>query len=245
MGFSFVTPEIDLVGVSPLHSVAGRDEGATKHMDAYKGQEPCCEPTTDTGEKIVASTSVEQDDRYWRPIRAFRNGYVKNRAAKVELDPNLEWTLLSYKTYRSIGSEVPLRQAEEILETKTGDSSDVVGKSSIVLQLGQFHSRTDVLVVDGLEVDLTLGLVWYERNEDFVFDRKNKVLKTGKKCSSLIEVQMYWETAILGPSWNGDRQSMRQRSCDYKLLRGGEFKAAKVGAGLPRECRFWYRNGWV
>ena len=59
----------------------------------------------------------------------------------MELDPNLEWTLLSYKTYRSIGSEVPLRQAEEFLETKTGDNLGVVGKASIVLQLGQFHTK--------------------------------------------------------------------------------------------------------
>ena len=96
-------------------------------------------------------------------------GYVNNRSARVELDPNLEWTLLCYKTYRSIGPEIPLRQAEEILEileTKTGDSLDAVGKASIVLQLGQFHSRTDPLVVNGLELDLTLGLVRYERNED-------------------------------------------------------------------------------
>ena len=86
----------------------------------------------------------------------------------MELDPDTEWTLLSYKAYRSIGSEVPLRQAEEILETKTGVSLEVVGRASIVLQLGQFHRRTEVLVVDGLDVDLTLGLVWYEQNEDFV-----------------------------------------------------------------------------
>ena len=105
------------------------------------------------------STPVETNDRYWMPIRAFTKGYVNDRAAIVELDPNLEWTLLSYKAYRSIGSEVPLRQAETILETKTGDSWDVVGKASIVLQLGQFHRRTDVLVIDGLDVDLILGLV--------------------------------------------------------------------------------------
>ena len=67
---------------------------------------------------MSGSTPVETDDMYWMPIRAFTNGYVNNRAARVELYPNLEWTLLSYKTYRSIGSEVPLRQAEEILETR-------------------------------------------------------------------------------------------------------------------------------
>ena len=67
---------------------------------------------------------------------------------------------------------------------KTGDSLGVVGKASIVLQLVKFHRRTNVLVIDGLDVDLTLGLVWYERNEDFVFDMKNEVLKTGKKWSS-------------------------------------------------------------
>ena len=135
------------------------------------------------------SIPVETDDRYWMLIRAFTNGYVNNRAARVELDPNLEWTLLSNKTYRSIGSEVPLRQADEILETETGDSLGVVGKASIVLQLGQFHRRTDVLVIDGLDVDLILGLVWYERNEDFVFDMKNEVLKTGTKCNSPIQVR--------------------------------------------------------
>ena len=84
----------------------------------------------------------------------------------MEVDLKLEWTLLGYKTYPSIGLEMPLRQAEEILETKTGDSLGAVGKASIVLQLGQFHRRTDPLVVNELEVDLTLGLVWYERNED-------------------------------------------------------------------------------
>ena len=34
---------------------------------------------------------------------------------------------------------------------------------------GQFNIRTEVLVVDGLDVVLTLGLVWYEQKEDFVF----------------------------------------------------------------------------
>ena len=58
------------------------------------------------------------------------------------------------------------RLGQEILETETGVSLGVVGKASIVLQLGQFNRRTEVLVVDGLDVDLTLGLVWYEENED-------------------------------------------------------------------------------
>ena len=135
------------------------------------------------------STPVETDDRHWMPIRAFTIGYVNNRAAKVELDPDTKWTLLSYKAYRSIGSEVPLRQAEEILETKTGVSLEGVGRASIVLQLGLFNRRTKVLVVDGLDVDLTLGLVWYEQNEDFVFDMRNEVPKTGTKCSSSIQVR--------------------------------------------------------
>ena len=182
--------KIDLVGVSPMHSVAGEEEGAMKQMDAYKGEEPCCEPTTDTGEKMVSSTSVEQDDKYWMPCRAFTNCYVNGRAAKVELNPDIEWTMLSYKTYRLIGSEVPLRQAEEILETKTGDNLGAVGKASVVLQLGQFTRTINVLVVDGLDDDLTLGLVWYERNKEFVFDMKNEVLKTGKKCSIPIEVKL-------------------------------------------------------
>ena len=130
------------------------------------------------GKEVSESILVETDDWYWMPIRAFTNGYVNNRAAKVELDPDTEWTLLSYKTYRSIGSEMPLRQAEEILETKKGVSLEVVGRASIVLQLGQFNRRTEVLVVVGLDVDLTLGLVWYEQNEDFVFDMRNQVLKT-------------------------------------------------------------------
>ena len=82
-----------------------------------------------------------------------------------------------------------LRQAEENLETKTRDSWGVVGKASIVLQLGQFNRRTDGLVIDGLDVVLTLGLVWYEQDEDFVFDIENEVLKTGKKCSGPIEVR--------------------------------------------------------
>ena len=76
-------------------------------MNAYKGEELCCEPISDTGEKMVASTSVEQDDKYWMPCRAFTNDYVNGRAAKIELDRDIDWTLLSYKTYRSIGSEVP------------------------------------------------------------------------------------------------------------------------------------------
>ena len=58
-----------------------------------------------------------------------------------------------------------------------------------MLQLGQFNRRTEVLVVDRLDVDLTLGLVRYEENEDFVFDIRNEVLKTGTKCSSPIEVR--------------------------------------------------------
>ena len=107
----------------------------------------------------------------------------------TELDPDTEWTLLSYEAYRLIGSEMPLRQAEEILETKTGVSLEVVGRASIVLQLGQFNRRTEVLVVDGLDVDLTLGLVWFEQNEGFAFDTRNEVLKTGTKCSSPIQVR--------------------------------------------------------
>ena len=43
-------------------------------------------------------------------------------------------------------------------------------------------------MVDGLEVDLTLGLVWCERSADFVFDMKNEVLKIETKCRSPIEV---------------------------------------------------------
>ena len=136
--------------------------------------------------EVSESTPVETDDRQWMPIRAFTIGCVNNRAAKVELDPDTERTLLSYKAYRSIGSEVPLRQ---ILETKTGVSLEEIGRAPIVLQLGQFNRRTKVLVVDGLDVDLTLGLVWYEKNEDFVFDMRNEVLNTGTKCSSPIQVR--------------------------------------------------------
>ena len=44
-------------------------------------------------------------------------------------------------------------------------------------------------VGDGLDIDLTLGLVWYEQNENFVFDMRNEVLKTGTKCSSPIQVR--------------------------------------------------------
>ena len=109
--------------------------------------------------EVSESTPVETDDRYWMPIRAFTNGYVNNR------------------------------RAEEVLETKTGVSLEVVGRASIVLQLGQFNRRTEVLVVDGLDVDLTLGLVWYEQNKDFVFDMRNKVLKTGTKRISPIQVR--------------------------------------------------------
>ena len=44
-------------------------------------------------------------------------------------------------------------------------------------------------MVNGLDVDLTLGLVCYEQNEDFVFDMRNEALKTGTKCSSPIQVR--------------------------------------------------------
>ena len=54
---------------------------------------------------------------------------------------------------------MPLRQAEEILETETGVSLGVVGRASIVLQLGQFNRRTEVLVVDELDVDHVWTLV--------------------------------------------------------------------------------------
>ena len=129
--------------------------------------------------EVSESTPVETDDSYWISIKAFTTGYVNNRFARKELDPNIDWILLSYKTYRSIGSEVSLRQAEESLETKTEVILCVVSKASIVLQLGQFNRRTDVLVVDGLDVDLTLGLVRFEQNEDFVSDMRIEVLKTG------------------------------------------------------------------
>ena len=45
--------------------------------------------------EVSESTPVKTDDGYWMPIRAFTNGYVKNRAAKMELDPDIEWNLLS------------------------------------------------------------------------------------------------------------------------------------------------------
>ena len=136
-----------------------RKDGDDKPMVGRQVKESQVVAPTNARKGVSESTPVETDDRYWIPIRAFMNGYVNNRAAKVELDPDTEWTLLSYKAYRSIGSEMPLRQAEEILETKTGVSLEVVGRASIVLQLGQFNRRTEVLVVDGLDVDLTLGLV--------------------------------------------------------------------------------------
>ena len=70
--------------------------------------------------EVSESTPVvlDPDDRYWMPIRAFMNGYVNNRAAKMDLDPNHEWILLSYKTHRSFGSEVRLRQAEKFSRQK-------------------------------------------------------------------------------------------------------------------------------
>ena len=168
----------------PQKQLVDHKDGDEKPMVGRQVKESRVVAPENARKEVSESTPVETDDRYWMPIRAFTNGFVSNRAARVGLDPNLEWTLLSYKTYRSIGSEVPLRQAEDILDTKTGDSLGVVGKASIVLQLGQFHRRTDGLVIDGLNVDLTLGLFW-----DFVFDTKNEVLKTGKKYSSPIDVR--------------------------------------------------------
>ena len=47
----------------------------------------------------------------------------------------------------------------------------------------EFHTKTDVWPVDGLDVDLTLGFVWYEWNESFVVQTKNEVLRTGAKSS--------------------------------------------------------------
>ena len=40
--------------------------------------------------EVSESTPVEIDDRYWMPIRAFTDGCVNNRAARVELDRKLE-----------------------------------------------------------------------------------------------------------------------------------------------------------
>ena len=152
----------------PQTQLVDRKEGDDKPMVGRRVKESRVVAPENARKEVSESSPVETDDGYLMTIRAFTNGNVNNRAAKVELDPDTEWTLLSYKAYRSIGSQVPLRQAEEILETKTGVSLEVVGRASIVLQLGQFHRRTEVLVVDGLDVDLTLGLVWYEQNEDFV-----------------------------------------------------------------------------
>ena len=45
--------------------------------------------------EVSESTPVKTDDGFWMPIRAFTNGYVNNRAAKMELDPDIEWNLLS------------------------------------------------------------------------------------------------------------------------------------------------------
>ena len=173
--------------ISLRHNYLDWKDGDDKPMTRSRVKESRVVAPENSRKEVSGSNPVETDDRYWIPIRAFTNGYVNNRAAKVELDPNLEWTMLSYKTYRSIDSEVPLRQAEESLETKTGDSLGVVGKESIVLQLGQFHRRS--IVVNGLDVDLLLGLVWYERYEDFVFDMMNDVLKTGLKRSSPIQAR--------------------------------------------------------
>ena len=173
--------------ISLRHNYLDRKDGDDKPMVRGRVKESRVVAPENARKEVSGSTPVETDDRYWIPIRAFTNGYINNRAAEVELDPNLEWTLLSYKTYRSIESEVPLRQAEESLDTKTGDSLGVVGKESIVLQLAQFHRRS--MVVDGLDIDLLLGLVWYERYEDFVFDMKNDVLKTGLKRSSPIQAR--------------------------------------------------------
>ena len=105
-------------------------------MNAYKGEELLCMAITDTDRRMVASSSVDQDDQYWSPFRAFTNGYLNGRAAKVKLGQDIEWTLLSCKAYRSIESECPLRQAEEIPETKTGVRLFVAGKASIALSAG-------------------------------------------------------------------------------------------------------------
>ena len=131
-------------------------------MDAYKGEEPCCEATTDTGKKVVASSSVEQNDNYWSLRRASKKRYVNGRPARVELDPDIDLTLISNDVFQLIQSEASLRQVEEIIETTTGVSSVVVGKASIGLQLGQFRRWTDVLVVDGLDV------FWYKLNASLV-----------------------------------------------------------------------------
>ena len=82
---------------------------------------------TDTDKRVVASSSVDQDDK------------TGCHVAHSRIDtPTAEWTLLSYKAYRLIGSDSPLRQAEEIPEKKTGVSLFVAGRASNVFQLGQF-----------------------------------------------------------------------------------------------------------
>ena len=61
-----------------MQLVAGQEEGAKKQIKAYKGEEYCCEATTDNNKKVV-----EQIDNYWMPCRLFADGYVSDRKAKV------------------------------------------------------------------------------------------------------------------------------------------------------------------
>ena len=51
------------------------------------------------------------------------------------------------------------KSGREINETKAGVNLLVLRKKSILLQVGQFHIRTDVVVVNGVDVDQTFGLL--------------------------------------------------------------------------------------
>ena len=96
--------KIELAEELQTQLVGGIDEDDEPKLGRQMKESRVVGPENAATKELNKLTPVETDDRHWMPIRAFTNGYVNNRAAKVEVDPDTEWTLLCYKAYRSNGS---------------------------------------------------------------------------------------------------------------------------------------------
>ena len=159
-------------------------------MAVRKNEEPLVLVLEKARNEVTVATPVETDDRYYMPIRQFTNGYVNNKAVNAKVDLNNQLTLISDENYHLVRSDAPLEDHEEIVEKQTGNILVAAGKTSVVLQLVKFRRRTDILMVKAQDVDLTLGLICYERNKSFVLDTREETLKPDAECNSSSRVEV-------------------------------------------------------
>ena len=74
----------------PQTQLVDRKDGNDKPMVGRRVNESRVVAPENARKEVSESIPVETNDRYWMPIREFTNSYVNNRAAKVDLDANLE-----------------------------------------------------------------------------------------------------------------------------------------------------------